>query len=246
MASLDELRAEIDGIDARLHDLLIRRIEIGREVATAKAGAPALRPGRQVEVLRRLLARNRPSLGAATIARIWCEIMSANVSQQFGFGAAVWAPRPAVRDLARDYCGGAAALAFAGGAAAALDAVSGGEAAIAILPGIAAGAADRWWPLLLERENLNVVARLPFVETGPDAAEALVVARQEPEPSGRDRTIFAVDAPAPPAGARLLDTWEDGPVRHSVEVDGFLDRPPAEAAAGTWRRLGACAVPIRV
>ena len=48
MASLSDLRNEIDEIDKRLHDLLMRRVEIGREVAEAKTGTdavPYIRPG---------------------------------------------------------------------------------------------------------------------------------------------------------------------------------------------------------
>ena len=38
MASLSDLRNEIDELDKKLHDLLMRRVEIGREVAEAKTG----------------------------------------------------------------------------------------------------------------------------------------------------------------------------------------------------------------
>ena len=36
MKTLEELRKEIDQIDKELHNLLVRRIEIGQEVAKAK------------------------------------------------------------------------------------------------------------------------------------------------------------------------------------------------------------------
>ena len=65
MASLSDLRNEIDEIDKRLHDLLMRRVEIGREVAEAKTGTdagPNLRPGREAQIIRGLAARNNGPL----------------------------------------------------------------------------------------------------------------------------------------------------------------------------------------
>ncbi|HYZ32124.1 MAG TPA: chorismate mutase, partial [Crenalkalicoccus sp.] len=59
-AALAALRAEIDTLDDALHDLLMRRAGVVARLAAsrAKGDAPALRPGREAAVLRRLLARH--------------------------------------------------------------------------------------------------------------------------------------------------------------------------------------------
>lgn len=231
MATLDDLRREIDEIDVALHDLLIRRVEIGREVARAKAdagtGGPNLRPGREAQIMRRLAERNRDPLAIASVARIWREILSANLNQQVSITAAVFSPDHSIHDLAREYCGTASSIKKMDSAQAAIDAVANGSAQIGILPGIESAAAGRWWPLLLGTSAVKprILARLPFFtdrDTGTgDTIDALIIGPQEPEASGNDMTLFAVKAAESIAEGRVIDRWEDGEVWHLVEVDGF-------------------------
>ena len=69
MSRLDDLRQEIDGIDVALHDLLMRRVEIGRQVAEAKGKdrGPYFRPGREAQIIRCLVARNESRLKISDI-----------------------------------------------------------------------------------------------------------------------------------------------------------------------------------
>ncbi len=64
---LDDLRAEIDTIDESLHDLIMRRAEVVARVKDAKrgAGGGVFRPGREAEVLRRLVGRHNMVLPSA-------------------------------------------------------------------------------------------------------------------------------------------------------------------------------------
>jgi len=57
---LDDLRAEIDAIDAQLVELLNRRARLGLEAgrAKARAGRPVADPEREREVLSRVAAAN--------------------------------------------------------------------------------------------------------------------------------------------------------------------------------------------
>ena len=255
MPSLDELRAEIDVIDRQLHELLIRRVAIGHQVAEAKSKepGPAFRPAREAQIMRRLLDHNRPPLAAQTLGRVWRSIMSANLSQQLPFTARVFAPNTAIRDLARDYCTAATRVESVETASDALEDGADAQGHICILPMIGAGEAGRWWPLLLDQKGngrnaglQSVVARLPFFETGPESPRAMIVAAQTPEASGQDRTIFAVNCKTPPSGAAVLDSWRNGSVWHAVELEGFHERPPADMRSVPWKRLGAYAVPVRV
>jgi chorismate mutase / prephenate dehydratase len=245
VATLDDLRREIDQIDVTLHDLLIRRVEIGREVAQAKAGAdvggPNLRPGREAQIMRRLAERNRSPLSIASVARIWREILSANLNQQVPITAAVFSPEPSTSDLAREYCGTASMIISMDSADATIDAVADGSAQIAILPGIENGEAWRWWPRLLAPSTIKprILARLPYFKDAAHDADALIIGPQEPEPSGDDRTLFAVGEGAMVGNGRIIDRWENGETWHLIEVEGFVD----QGAHGDRYRLGAYATP---
>jgi chorismate mutase / prephenate dehydratase len=248
VATLDELRGEIDQIDVTLHDLLIRRVEIGREVARAKAGAsvggPNLRPGREAQIMRRLAGRNRDPLSIASVARIWREILSANLNQQVSITAAVFSPDMSINDLAREYCGTASSVATVDSAKAVVDAVANGSAQIGVLPGIESAMDWRWWPLLLANTAVQprIIARLPFFKNPNSAADAVIIGPQEPEPSGDDITLFAVKDGSDVAGnGRVIDYWRRDETWHLVEVDGFVDHPGGPENQDHRYRLGAYA-----
>ncbi len=74
---LDRLRTEIDALDAELLELLQRRARLAQRIGAAKAGAPAYRPEREAEVLRRVAARGGDPLPAEALTRIYREVISA-------------------------------------------------------------------------------------------------------------------------------------------------------------------------
>ncbi len=75
--TLADLRAEIDRIDARLHELLIERGEIIDRLIAVKAGAgSAFRPDREAEMMRNLVSRHRGILPLDTVESIWRIIIS--------------------------------------------------------------------------------------------------------------------------------------------------------------------------
>jgi chorismate mutase / prephenate dehydratase len=233
VATLDELRGEIDEIDVALHDLLIRRVEIGQEVARAKAGettrGPNLRPGREALIMRRLAKRNRAPLSIASVARIWREILSANLNQQVSITAAVFSPEPAINDLAREYCGTASSINIMDSAEATIEAVTNGAAQIGILPEIEGRGSWRWWPLLLKKTPVKprILARLPFFAGSATAASgALIIGPQEPEASGDDVTLFAIKDQSLIGDGRVIDRWENGESWHLIEIEGFIDDDP--------------------
>ena len=89
-SALERIRAEIDGIDLQLQELLNRRAECAQQVAEIKKAellaahghaepGPVnfYRPEREAQVLRRVMARNDGPLPATEVAHIFREIMSA-------------------------------------------------------------------------------------------------------------------------------------------------------------------------
>lgn len=184
--SLATLRRAIDSIDDQVHDLLMQRAGIVAEVAGAKAreaGAPApvFRAGREAEILRRLVARNRRPLPAELVVRVWREIMVASSRQQGPLTVAVGTNGA---DLAAAHFG-AAVLRPVASAAAVLAAVTKGRAQLGVLP------LSGWWHR--RPPDVRILAGLPFVRTAPGKApEAVVIGRQDFEPSSDDALYVAI------------------------------------------------------
>jgi chorismate mutase len=88
---LDDIRAEIDTLDAELRAGLLRRAELVAQIAAAKAAhndaAMPLRPMREMQQMRALRAwqqADAPMLSGAGLTAIWREIIGMALSQQGG------------------------------------------------------------------------------------------------------------------------------------------------------------------
>lgn len=218
--SLDEVRWRIDAIDTQLHALIDERAALARAVAEAKAAAGdagkfGLRPGREAQVLRRLLARERTAASPAILIKIWRELMADSLARQGPFQLSVYGGSAPARtvELAR--------LRF--GAAPQLTAVAKAEDALAAArkPGgvavLALAAETPWWGRLLANPSLKVFAALPCLAAwGPTGA--LAVAEVEVEPTGGDETFWVTDAGRPAAG-----------IEDALGRDGVAARLLAEA-----------------
>jgi chorismate mutase len=195
--SLEEIRRRIDQVDAELLHLVDERAGLATSVARAKRAAGegerfGLRPAREAQLIRRLLAAQKPEAGAALTVRLWRELISDSLSKQGPFHLAVWGGSDPARavELARLRFGAAPPLRRAGKPEEALAAAktAGGVAVLALAPDSA------WWGRLLAEPSLSVFAALPCLAAwGPTAA--LAVAEVEVEPSGDDDTFWVTDAP---------------------------------------------------
>lgn len=72
-----KLRARIDRLDDRLLATLNRRAVLARRIGALKGEAPAYRPEREAQVLRRLAAANKGPLATERVHAVFCEIISA-------------------------------------------------------------------------------------------------------------------------------------------------------------------------
>jgi len=77
MPDLEKLRQEIDRLDDELLRLLNRRASLAREIGGLKQGAPAYRPEREAEILRRVSAASAGPLSAPRVAAVFREVISA-------------------------------------------------------------------------------------------------------------------------------------------------------------------------
>lgn len=248
--TLEALRAEIDAIDEDLHRQLMRRAEVALRIRAAKSangGEPVfMRPGREAQVLRRLLERHQGQFPRAVVVRLWREIMTAVLRMQGPFSLAVYAPERAAGywDLARDHFGSLTPASAHDSPHQVLTALAAGRASVGVLPIPDADDPQPWWPSLLSHDakRPRVVARLPFGsgETVRGAPlEAFAVAPVAPEATGRDRTLLIVEAGGPMSRSELstrvkaagfetavIQSWQPQsgqPVwLHLLDVEGYL------------------------
>jgi len=200
---LDDLRQEIDAIDGELHGLIRRRAAlVDRISATKPAGGLALRPGREAQIMRQRLAGHRGPFPAASVYRMWREMMCAfTLMQTPDIRIAICRPadQPGYWDLARDHFGCQIPLVAHDSPAQVLAAVRTSPITLGVVPAPIEADAAPWWPLLAGHDATlpNVVARLPFLAM-PNARargiSAFVLARMEPEGSGDDRSLISVEA----------------------------------------------------
>lgn len=238
---LAALRAEIDTLDDALYDLVMRRAGIVARLAQsrAKGAGPALRPGREAAILRRMLARHAGPLPRSALVRLWREIFASSTAMQASFtivAAADHDHAEAVMRLTRAHFGGTTPIRAMTTVSQALAALLSGEAAIATLP--APEPEERedaaWW-VRFDAQSLQVTARLPFLAE-PGGASVLVVSATPPDPSGRDRTLLRIELTADFSHARLTRLLADAGIpAHSLQIRRTGDQALALAeVAGFW------------
>lgn len=228
---LQDLRGELDGLDDALHDLLMRRARVVGEIAGLGAkGRVPLRPGREAAIVRRLLARHAGPFPAASLVRLWRELICGMTAVQrplriavcdgaAGGGAAGGGQFLAA---AREHFGALVPLHQHSTPAQALNEVGSGQAVAAVLPVPREDEAAReaWWTALLHQDatgprakgtsrdlsRLHVVARLPFWAPRPEGApgaQAMVVTAADPDASGHDRSLLGLELALDVSRARL-------------------------------------------
>jgi len=255
------VRREIDAIDDQLHALLLRRAALVTGVQAAKADRTGLflRPGREVQIIRRLAASHGGSLPLAALSAIWRELIGGLYHLQGGIRVAVHtAPDPvALWDIARGHFGVAATLTRHEDWQAVLASISGQAGAVGLLAA-GDGGANPWWVHLVSEApgTPRVIARLPLVDAGTGPA-AFLVAPVLPEPSGDDNSLLVVTLNtermsrqrvlellvAAEFQPHLLATADSALL---VEVAGFVAAadPRLAAFAATAVEAGATALPI--
>ncbi len=209
--SLNSLRRQIDKIDDRIHDLLMRRIDIAHNIGEEKSqsrGVP-YRPAREAQIMRRLAARHEGRFPFPVAVWIWREIISASLGVEGKFVVSVYVPEPleiglAYLNLARTYFGSETPLLQAQTEAGVLRAVRDGKASVGVLPITSdthtmRASAEPWWYTLTVSgsERPRIVATLPWLlrgEAGNDDTRAMAIARVTPEASGDDISLIAFES----------------------------------------------------
>ncbi len=246
--ALAALRAEIDGLDAKLLDLIAQRLRTADQLTALKAAAPGLpmRPGREVELLRKLVASTPQPMDAELTMEIWRALIAAHLRRQRTIDVVVGGGRAdptRLFDVARRHFGARTRITHVGEAQAALlKAAENPDTTVAITPWPAAPGVGAWWPALTEGRfrNLHLIGGLPQRGPAGEDPEAAMFAASPNEGAGGDVSILIVFDQHHRAQRALAEAGLKGrevaraEPRALLRVDGFvaIDDPRALAMTG--------------
>ena len=281
---LENIRREIDAIDRELYDALKRRMDLISAVSQAKrktgAQGSMMRPAREAIVLRNLLDGHSGPPQAAVLARLWRELINAATFMQGPLSVAVCAPAKSVGywDLARNHFGSSTPMSLHRSPMVVVRRAIDEAGAVGVVPLPQEGEDEAWWFALATASpgevTPKIIWRLPFYTSPSGAYEelgAMAISCIEPEESGHDVTVLALDTDRYLSRARLLESLKNNGTEARiltmredqqldlqlllVEVDGFLRDDDARLAdlaqrlGKSLRRikiLGAYPVPVQV
>ena len=238
-------------MDEQLLALVGERLRLTDSLAALKVAEPGLpiRPGREITVLRKLIANVPQPVEPELVLELWRGLMSASVRRQRKVDVVVGggATQPTrMFDIARRHFGARARIQHVGEAQVALQRVAENpESCVAVVPWLAAPGVGAWWPALSERRfhGLHLIAGLPVLGPDAEAPEAAVFASAQPEEAGRDVTLLLAFDPHHRLQRALGELGLSGKEisraepRVLVRVEGFIAPNDNRAAALTSHGL---------
>lgn len=205
---LATIRATIDRLDAEMHRRLIERgTAIGTLIkvkGTSRPGA-AFRPGREADMMRRLVERHEGALPLWTVEHIWREIITTFTRMQASFdvaydaGAGGSAHGEAMRDVARFLFGFTVALHRQTSAIETVNHIRESGTDLGLVALAQPAEAGAWWRALGRPSGPRIIALSPFIAVAGRPADlpALVLAPELADPTPPDLNVFAVTAIGP-------------------------------------------------
>jgi len=244
---LDPIRREIDEVDSSLLALFAQRLRLAESLAAAKApqGGLPIRTGREVALLRRLIAEAPAPLERELVVELWRALIGASLRRQKIIDVIVSGGRSdptRLFDAARRHFGARARIQHVAEPQAALQKVAENpQSFVAVTPWPAAPGVGAWWPALSERRfhDLHLIGGLPLLAAGSEEPEAAVFAASPTDEGGRDVSILIAFDPHHRLQRALNEAGFAGKEiaraepRVLVKVEGFvgLDDPRAAVLA---------------
>jgi chorismate mutase len=193
----DQVRREIDGVDAAMLSLLAERLKLAETLSQAKTPASVLpiHPGQEVSLLRKLVETAPAPLDRETVVEFWRALIAAALRRQKVIDVVVGGARgdpTRLFDIARRHFGARTRIQHVGEAQDALLRVAEApDHCVAVTPWPAAPGVGSWWPALTERRfhDLHLIAGLPVLGAAGDP-EACVFAHAANEAAGGDVSLL--------------------------------------------------------
>lgn len=253
---LEAIRREIDGVDAALLSMIAQRLRFVDRLAELKAPASGLpiRPGREVTLLRKLLAEAPAGLEREIIVEVWRSLISAALRRQRVIEVVVGGGRSdptRLFDTARRHFGAQTKIQHVAEPQAALQrAADNPDTTVAVTPWPAAPGVGAWWPALSERRyhGLHLIAGLPVLAPAGDEPEAAVFAAAPPEQAGGDISLVLAFDPHHRVQRALNEVGLVGrevaraEPRVFVKIEGFLAVDDPRVAALARSGIESCRV----
>jgi len=247
---LDAIRGEVDRIDAEILQRVAERQRLADKIAALKppqAGLP-IRPGREVAMLRRLIAAAEAPLEREVILEIWRALIAANLRRQRVIDVVVGGGRgdpTRMFDIARRHFGARTRIQHVGEPQVALQrAAEKTHSCVAVTPWPTAPGVGSWWPALSESRfhALHLIAGLPLLGETEDP-EACVFAASETEAAGDDVSLLLAFDPHHRVKRAMKEVRLNGKEvarsapRGILRIDGFVALNDPRAAALTGHGL---------
>jgi hypothetical protein len=234
-SSTSDLAGELDALDDKLHDLLMRRAALA-----GQSGPPS--PAQQARTVRRLAARHDGAFPLAVLLRIWREIMASMPGAAPQVHVFAGDKVADYRDLARAYFGSVAAMESHPSASAVIHACANDARAFGLLPPPGSDENERpWWAQLSPsgQPGPRIIARLPLLAVEQSGAYA--IGSLEQEPTGADSTVIILEANAGLSRTKLQalirevgleaqlvavgrESERSSSRQHLLEISGFVPR----------------------
>jgi chorismate mutase/prephenate dehydratase len=239
--ALAKLRDRIDKVDAKMHALLIQRgTVIDALIRTKGTGRPgaAFRPGREADMMRRLVGRHEGALPLATVEHIWREIITTFTHMQAPFDvvfdASVEPDR--MRDVARFVFGFSVALKPVANATAVVAAVAEAND-LGLIARVARGA---WWRDLVGPAAPKIMAMLPFISANQRPADlpSFVISPPLADPTPFDVAVLALTID------EAMKSLDDGAILAVAGSDVLFAMPGAVDPASVNARLEKAGVKV--
>ena len=246
-AALETIRDEIDQVDDALLGLVAQRLRLADRLAALKSGNAGLplRPGREVALLRRLVAAAPAGVDSELVVELWRTLIAAMLRRQRALEVVVGGGRgDAARlfDQARRHFGARIRIKDVGEPQTALQrAAENPETIVAVTSWPAAPGVGAWWPALSERRfaSLRLVAALPLLSANGDEPEAALFAACDNEETGGDTSLVLAFDPHHRVQRALADQGLTGrevaraEPRVLLRIEGFMgpDDPRVVAMA---------------
>jgi chorismate mutase len=196
--ALEAIRREIDGLDDAMLPLVAERLKLADKLAqlkTQQSGVP-IRPGREINLLRRLIAAAPAPLDRELVVEIWRSLMAAGLRRQRVIEVVIGGGRndpTRLFDIARRHFGARVRIRDVMEPQIALQKIAESpDTIVAVTTWPAAPGVGAWWPALSEQrfQKLNIIAALPVLSAAGEAPEAAVFAATEPEEAGGDVSLL--------------------------------------------------------